>query len=82
MVQEGEIYRIVPLKQVPRLPIKPEVNPKTIPEDDQPMLNLVFLKYVTVDELTKVLGEYVGRIYQQVRHRPRYLIGAILERKE
>jgi undecaprenyl-phosphate 4-deoxy-4-formamido-L-arabinose transferase len=29
-----------------------------------------------------MLGEYVGRIYQQVRHRPRYLIGAILERKE
>jgi undecaprenyl-phosphate 4-deoxy-4-formamido-L-arabinose transferase len=26
-----------------------------------------------------LLGEYIGRIYQQVRHRPRYLIGAILE---
>jgi len=26
-----------------------------------------------------LLGEYVGRIYQQVRHRPRYTIGAILE---
>ena len=29
-----------------------------------------------------MLGEYVGRVYQQVRHRPRYLIGAILEKKE
>ena len=29
-----------------------------------------------------LLGEYVGRIYQQVRHRPRYLIDAVLERKE
>ena len=29
-----------------------------------------------------LLGEYIGRIYQQVRHRPRYRIGAILERKE
>ncbi len=29
-----------------------------------------------------LLGEYVGRIYQQVRHRPRYRIGAILERSE
>jgi undecaprenyl-phosphate 4-deoxy-4-formamido-L-arabinose transferase len=28
-----------------------------------------------------MLGEYVGRIYQQVRHRPRYLIGAILEKQ-
>jgi undecaprenyl-phosphate 4-deoxy-4-formamido-L-arabinose transferase len=26
-----------------------------------------------------LLGEYIGRIYQQVRHRPRYLVGAILE---
>ena len=27
-----------------------------------------------------LVGEYVGRIYQQVRHRPRYLVEAILER--
>ncbi len=29
-----------------------------------------------------MLGEYVGRIYQQVRHRPRYLVDAILEKRE
>jgi len=29
-----------------------------------------------------LLGEYVGRIYEQVRHRPRYLIDAVLERTE
>jgi undecaprenyl-phosphate 4-deoxy-4-formamido-L-arabinose transferase len=29
-----------------------------------------------------LLGEYVGRIYEQVRQRPRYLIQAVLERKE
>jgi undecaprenyl-phosphate 4-deoxy-4-formamido-L-arabinose transferase len=28
-----------------------------------------------------LLGEYVGRIYQQVRQRPRYLIQGILEKK-
>jgi len=29
-----------------------------------------------------LLGEYIGRIYEQVRQRPRYLIQAVLERKE
>jgi len=28
-----------------------------------------------------LIGEYVGRIYQQVRERPRYTIAAILERE-
>ena len=27
-----------------------------------------------------LVGEYVGRIYQQVRHRPRFLVQAVLER--
>jgi len=29
-----------------------------------------------------LVGEYVGRIYQQVRHRPRYLVEAVLERQQ
>jgi undecaprenyl-phosphate 4-deoxy-4-formamido-L-arabinose transferase len=29
-----------------------------------------------------LLGEYVGRIYQQVRHRPRYLLEAVLEKQD
>ena len=29
-----------------------------------------------------LLGEYIGRIYQQVRARPRYLIAAVLEKTE
>jgi undecaprenyl-phosphate 4-deoxy-4-formamido-L-arabinose transferase len=28
-----------------------------------------------------LLGEYIGRIYQEVRSRPRYVISAILEKK-
>jgi undecaprenyl-phosphate 4-deoxy-4-formamido-L-arabinose transferase len=29
-----------------------------------------------------LLGEYIGRIYLQVRHRPRYLIQAVLDKTE
>ena len=29
-----------------------------------------------------LLGEYIGRIYEQVRERPRYVIQAVLEKKE
>jgi undecaprenyl-phosphate 4-deoxy-4-formamido-L-arabinose transferase len=29
-----------------------------------------------------LLGEYIGRIYQQVRDRPRYLVQAVLEKLE
>jgi undecaprenyl-phosphate 4-deoxy-4-formamido-L-arabinose transferase len=28
-----------------------------------------------------LLGEYIGRIYQEVRSRPRYVIQAVLEQK-
>jgi undecaprenyl-phosphate 4-deoxy-4-formamido-L-arabinose transferase len=26
------------------------------------------------------LGEYIGRIYQQIRQRPRYVVQAVLEK--
>jgi undecaprenyl-phosphate 4-deoxy-4-formamido-L-arabinose transferase len=29
-----------------------------------------------------LIGEYVSRIYDEVRHRPRYVIGSVLERRE
>jgi general secretion pathway protein D len=58
MVQEGEIYRVVPLADAVRQPIPFSVNGKDIASDDQLMLNLIFLKYVTVEELSKVLQEF------------------------
>src|ERR1700692_2959551 len=74
MIQEGEVYRILPLKDAPKMPLRPQVNAQNIPEDDQIMLNLVFLKYVTVDELTKVLGEFVGENATMYSYAPSNLL--------
>ena len=68
MVKQGDLYRIVPLSDISHLPVPPEskTEPSSIPQDDQTMLNLVFLKYVTADELVKVLDPFIGenaRIY-------------------
>ncbi|HWP83707.1 MAG TPA: secretin N-terminal domain-containing protein [Terriglobia bacterium] len=58
LVQEGEIYRIVQIAQLRRLPLSRVTDPNNIPEDDQMMLNLVFLRYITVSEMSTVLGEF------------------------
>jgi general secretion pathway protein D len=60
MVQVGDIYRIVPLADVQRLPIQPEMNKTPEVSDDRPMLNLVFLQFATADEIANVLKEFTS----------------------
>ncbi|MFO0504175.1 MAG: type II secretion system secretin GspD [Acidobacteriota bacterium] len=60
MVQVGEVYRIVPMSDVARLPIKANVNAKELPDNESVQLNLIFLKYANVDELTKLLEPFTG----------------------
>lgn len=74
MVQTGNIYRIVPLSELARMPLQPEVDAKDIPEDDRPMLNLVFLKYANVEELAKLIGEFLGPQGRAVAYPPANLL--------
>ena len=62
MVKEGELYRILPLSDISHhpLPVEKTNDPAAIPDDDQIMLNLLFLKYVTSSELMKVLQPFIG----------------------
>jgi len=60
MVQVGDLYRIVPLSSVPQLPVAPRLNAKEFPDDEQTILNLVFLKYATAPELSKLLEPFLG----------------------
>lgn len=60
MVQVGDIYRIVPMAEAARLPIKPQINQRDLPDSETIVLNLIFLKYAAVDELSKLLEPFMG----------------------
>src|SRR5581483_2073617 len=76
MVKQGDLYRIVPLNEISHLPIPPQqiTNSANIPEDDQTMLNLIFLKYVAADELAKVLTPFQGENASMYTYPPANLI--------
>jgi general secretion pathway protein D len=74
LIQDGDLYRVLPLKSITHLPMHPEINQKNIPEDDQTILNLVFLKYVNVDELVKVLKEFAGENSDMIAYPPANLL--------
>ncbi|MCX6637272.1 MAG: hypothetical protein NT090_19635, partial [Acidobacteria bacterium] len=74
MVQVGELYRVVPLADVARLPIKPQIDAKSIPDDDRVMLNLIFLKYAAVEELSKLLSPFMGEGSQTFAYSPANLL--------
>ena len=62
MVQVGDLYRIIPTTSVSSLPVNPVTNadPKTMPDDERMILNLVFLKYATASEMQKLIHPFLG----------------------
>jgi len=76
MVQQGELYRIVPLNEISHQPLHPEsvTSPKEIPEDDRTMLNLVFLKYATAEDLAKLLDPFRGENSTMFSYAPANLL--------
>ena len=74
LVQEGEEYRVFKMVDAMHQPIPIQMAGKDIPADDQIMLNLIFLKYVTVDELGKVLNEFIGEYAKVITYSPANLL--------
>ncbi len=68
MVKTGDVYRIVPIKLVPRLPVSPVVNEKKPSDEEQMLLNLVFLRYSVVTDLSKLLEPFLGEGATMVTH--------------
>jgi len=62
IVKVGDLYRIVPVNAVSQLPLTPLINAdsKTLPDDEQMILNLIFLKYATAGDMDKLLAPFYG----------------------
>ncbi len=62
MIKVGDIYRIVPVNRINQLPLQPMVNidPKTLPEDERMVMNLMFLKYATAVEIQNLVKPFLG----------------------
>ena len=62
MVKVGDIYRIVPVNRINQLPLSPMVNvdPKTLPDDERMVMNLIFLKYATATEIQNLVKPFLG----------------------
>ncbi len=62
MVKVGDMYRIVPVNRINQLPLSPMVNvdPKTLPDDERMIMNLIFLKYATASEIANLIKPFLG----------------------
>jgi general secretion pathway protein D len=62
MVKVGDTYRIVPVNRINQLPLSPMVNvdPKTLPDDERMVMNLIFLKYATASEIQNLVKPFLG----------------------
>jgi general secretion pathway protein D len=62
MVKVGDTYRIVPVNRINQLPLSPMVNsdPKTLPDDERMVMNLIFLKYATAGEIQNLVKPFLG----------------------
>jgi len=74
MVQVGSVYRIVPVAEAGRLPVTPEANAASLPDDERLILNLVFLKFVTSAEMAKLLEPFNGEGARMIPYDPANLL--------
>ncbi len=69
-VQTGNFYRIVPLKEIQRMPLEPLLNPQAVDlsEDDRMVMNVLTLKYVSAADMTRILTPFIsegGHLFSQ-----------------
>jgi general secretion pathway protein D len=62
IVKVGDLYHVIPINTISQLPVEPTINadPKTLPDDERMILNMIFLKYSTAAEMDKLLKPFYG----------------------
>jgi general secretion pathway protein D len=75
LVQVGDLWRIVPAADVNRLPVRPRTaGAADIPDDEQVILNLVFLKFANAAEISKLVEQFLGEGAKMTVYEPANLI--------
>ena len=60
-VQVGNLYRIVPSAEAPKLPVSPQLDAgRDLPDDERLILNVLRLQYSPAVDLAKVLEPFLG----------------------
>jgi general secretion pathway protein D len=62
MVKVGDLYRIIPVNKISALPLDPMINidQNALPDDEQMILDLIFLKYTTAKEIEQLIVPFLG----------------------
>ncbi|HUE04107.1 MAG TPA: type II secretion system secretin GspD [Bryobacteraceae bacterium] len=60
IVKVGDLYRVLPVDRVAQAPLPAVINGKNFPDDEQMVLNLIFLKYATASEILKLVQPFLG----------------------
>ncbi len=67
-VKEGSLYRIVQLKEVPRLPIASRSATGAVPRSEKILLQIIPLRYIAAQEMTKLLTPFLSSGGTMISH--------------
>ena len=59
-VRVGNVYRIVPLDEIPSVPVSPIAEGAELPEDERLVLNVIRLQHVAATEIAEILEPFLG----------------------
>jgi general secretion pathway protein D len=76
IVKIGDLYHVIPITTISNLPVEPVMNadPKTLPDDERMILNMVFLKFATAAEIDKLLTPFYGEGASHSTYEPANLL--------